>query len=161
MWISHLWNWKHSEQSNWGHKNSREIKHLTFHGEKSQSGLVYKPILWWDNFLKYSCSQKSWILLDAGHLRLVNSWTIRKKYWFQRDGTPLDNTFAVCFLLDAKFPNYWIGSHGPIGWLAILPDLTPLDVLLRRFETNHVSRTSVPNVTQLKQRINTAIRAIS
>lgn len=54
-----------------------------------------------------------------------------------------------------------IGRYGPPGWPARLHGLALLEFFLRGFLKNQVCRTSVRNLSQLKLRITTPIRALS
>lgn len=50
--------------------------------------------------------------------------------YFQHDGCPAHFALNVRQLLDARYPNRWIGRGGPFAWPPRSPDLTPLDYYL-------------------------------
>ena len=50
-----------------------------------------------------------------------------RKMWFQLDGAPAHFSVGVRNILDEKFPNRWIGRHGPVAWPHRSPDLSKLD----------------------------------
>ena len=52
------------------------------------------------------------------------------RMWFQHDGAPAQLAVAVRQLLNARYPNHWIGRGGPIAWPLRSFDLTPLDFYL-------------------------------
>lgn len=51
----------------------------------------------------------------------------RETLIFQHDGAPAHYSRRVREILDARFPNKWIGRGGPINWPARSPDLNVLD----------------------------------
>jgi hypothetical protein len=51
----------------------------------------------------------------------------RRGMWFQQDGAPAHFSIAVRELLDARYPNRWIGRGGTISWPPRSPDMAPLD----------------------------------
>lgn len=79
---------------------------------------------------------------------------------FQQDGAPPHYSREVRALLDEKLPDLWIGRAGSTNWPARSPDLTPLDFFLWGYVKDKVYSTRVPNVTQLKRRITSAIRSV-
>ena len=50
--------------------------------------------------------------------------------WFQHDGAPAHFAVAVRQLLDARYPNRWIGRDSPTAWPPSSPDTTPLHFYL-------------------------------
>ncbi|EZA54928.1 hypothetical protein X777_05346, partial [Ooceraea biroi] len=54
---------------------------------------------------------------------------IRRQLIFQHDGAPAHFSRQVREVLDAHFPDRWIGRGGPIIWPARSPDLNVLDFL--------------------------------
>jgi len=55
---------------------------------------------------------------------------LRRRMWFQQDGTPAHFTRDVRAFLHNSFPGRWIGRHGAVEWPARSPDLSPLDYYL-------------------------------
>ena len=55
---------------------------------------------------------------------------IRRRMWYQHDGTPAHFSIAARQVLNDKYPNRFIGRGGPVPWPPRLPDLTPLDFFL-------------------------------
>jgi len=62
--------------------------------------------------------------------------------------------FRFSSVLDATFPNRWIGRDGPTPWPPRSPDITPLDFLLWRYVKVKVFSTPVPDIRNLKARSN-------
>lgn len=54
----------------------------------------------------------------------------RETLIFQHDGAPAHYSRRVREILDARFPDKWIGRGGPIVWPARSPDLNVLDYFL-------------------------------
>ncbi|XP_026825353.1 uncharacterized protein LOC113562003 [Ooceraea biroi] len=52
---------------------------------------------------------------------------LRLDMWFQQDGCPSHTSRVVRTILNAMFPNKWIGKYGPINYPPRSPDLTVLD----------------------------------
>ena len=78
----------------------------------------------------------------------------------------LSRVFIVIFgLLDATFPNRWIGRDGPTPWPPRSPDITPspppLDFFLWWYVKDKVFSTPVPDITNLKARITDAFATIA
>ena len=55
---------------------------------------------------------------------------VRRRMWFQHDGTPAHNAVNARRHLNEVFGNRWIGRNGPVAGPARSPDLTPLDFYL-------------------------------
>ncbi|XP_066600978.1 uncharacterized protein [Prorops nasuta] len=55
---------------------------------------------------------------------------VRESMIFQHDGAPAHFHRNVRTILDARFPDRWMGRGGPITWPALSPELTPLDFFL-------------------------------
>jgi len=71
-------------------------------------------------------------------------------------------TFVTFGLLDATFPNRWIGRDGPTPWPPRSPDITPpLDFYLWGYVKDKVFSTPVPDITDLKARITDAFAIIT
>lgn len=49
---------------------------------------------------------------------------------YQHDGAPAHYFRRVRDILDARFPDRWIGRGGPINWPARSPDLNVLDYFI-------------------------------
>ena len=79
---------------------------------------------------------------------------------FQQDGAPPHWGSHVRRLLDAAFPNRWIGRGGPTLWPSRSLDITPLDFFLWRYVKDKVFSTPVPDITNLKVRITDAFVVI-
>ncbi|XP_046425069.1 uncharacterized protein LOC124182188 [Neodiprion fabricii] len=59
-------------------------------------------------------------LMDGNPIRM-------DQVWWQQDGAPAHNSNANKAILDAMFPECWIGTRGPVRWPARSPDLTVCD----------------------------------
>lgn len=81
--------------------------------------------------------------------------------WFQQDGAPAHFALRVRRVLDANFPNRWIGRRGTIEWPPRSPDLTPLDYFLWGYLKERVYKTRPVNIDDLKQRISNEIDTIT
>ena len=55
---------------------------------------------------------------------------IRDNMWWQQDGPAAHTSRIVREILNRRFPNRWIGLHGPICLPPRSPDHTPLDFFL-------------------------------
>ena len=64
--------------------------------------------------------------------------------------------FTCSSVLDAKFPNRWIGRDGPTPWPPRSPDITPLVFFLWGYVKDKVFSTPVPYITYLRARITDA-----
>ncbi len=84
----------------------------------------------------------------------------RKEGYFQQDGAPCHFAHRVRNLLNASFPQRWIGRGGPIAWPAYSPDLSALDFWLWGMLKNRVYGTPIANLEELKTRITTIICGI-
>lgn len=51
----------------------------------------------------------------------------RENIIFQHDGAPAHSSRRVRHILDARFPDRWMGRGGPIPWPPRSPDLNVLD----------------------------------
>lgn len=63
-------------------------------------------------------------------------------------------------MLNANYPNKWIGRNGPIAWPPRSPDLNSLDFFLWGLLKAKVYVRPVENVEDLRQRIHDAFDAI-
>ena len=61
--------------------------------------------------------------------------------------------YCNIWVLDATFPNRWIGRDGPTPWPPRSPDITRLDFFLWGYVKDKVFSTPVPDITNLKARI--------
>lgn len=86
---------------------------------------------------------------------------IRETMWFQQDGHPAHTANATIQVLNQKFPNRWIGKHGPIAWPPRSPDLSPLYFFLWGYIKDKIYNTRPGNLNELKNRISNAIREIT
>ena len=80
---------------------------------------------------------------------------------FQQDGAPPHCGSHVGRVLDATFPDRWIGRDGPTAWPPRSPDITPLDFFLCGYVKDKVFSTPVPDITNLKARITDAFAIIT
>ena len=69
--------------------------------------------------------------------------------------------YCNIWLLEATFPNRWIGRDGPTPWPPRSPDIIPLDFFLRGYVKDKVFSTPVPDITNLKARITEAFATIT
>uniref|UniRef100_H2ZS87 Tc1-like transposase DDE domain-containing protein n=1 Tax=Latimeria chalumnae TaxID=7897 RepID=H2ZS87_LATCH len=76
--------------------------------------------------------------------------------FFQQDGAPCHYA-----LLNAVFPDKWIGRHGPIAWPLCSPDLSPLDYVLWGYVKTVVYSSKPQSLDELRARITSAIHEIT
>jgi len=69
--------------------------------------------------------------------------------------------FGCSLVLDATFPNRWIGRDGLTLWPPRSPDITPLDFFLWRYVKDKMFLTPVPDITNWKARITDAFATIT
>ena len=69
--------------------------------------------------------------------------------------------FGCSSVLDATFPDRWIGRDGPTPWPPRSPDITPLHFFLCGYVKDKVFSTPVPDITNLKARITDAFATIT
>lgn len=62
--------------------------------------------------------------------------------WFQMNGAPDHNTYAVRNWFNSNYSNRWIGRNGTALLPARSHDLTPLDFFLWSFVKGYVCNTS-------------------
>ena len=79
--------------------------------------------------------------------------------YFMQDGAPAHSAQIAKHWLDENFPNRWIGTYGPVAWLARSPDLTPMDFFLWGYLKNLVY--PVDTIEDLQERITTNLQNIS
>ena len=72
-------------------------------------------------------------------------------FLFQQDGAPPHTSRNPCTLLSEIFDQIRIGKHVPINWPARSPDLTYPNFFLWGYAKDHVFKSPVQNVTQLKR----------
>lgn len=75
------------------------------------------------------------------------------RIWFQHDGAPAHFSRRPRDILNARYPNAWIGRGGPTHWPPRSPDLTPLDFHLWGYMKNLVYETVVDSEQDLIGRI--------
>ncbi|RLU24746.1 hypothetical protein DMN91_002836 [Ooceraea biroi] len=80
---------------------------------------------------------------------------------FQQDGHPAHSSRLARNILNKKFPEKWIGLHGPREWPPRSSDLTPLDFFAWGFLKNKVYETLPENAEVLKNRIRNACTEIT
>jgi len=81
--------------------------------------------------------------------------------YFQHDGAPPHSSRNVQNLLNAIYPNKWIGRGGPQNWPARSPDLTPLDFFLWGHLKNYIYREPIQSRRELNDRILGALATIT
>lgn len=86
---------------------------------------------------------------------------ILEETFYQHDGAPPHFSMAARDILNARFPNRWIGRAGPISWPPRSPDLTPLDFFLWGYLKSLVYETPVQSDQDLIARIVAAAGEIS
>ena len=64
-------------------------------------------------------------------------------------------------VLDATFPNRWVGRDGLTPWPPRSPDIIPLDFFLWGYVKDKVFSTPVPDITNLKARITDAFATVT
>lgn len=62
--------------------------------------------------------------------------------------------------MNRKFPERWIGLHGPQEWPPRSPDLTPMDFFVWKFKKNKIYETLPANQEDLQNRIRNACAEI-
>jgi len=115
----------------WGSENP----HVVFQNEQGSPkvnvwcGLMHNKVIGTFFFNKPTISANVYLdmleLYVSPQLEKFQPWII-----FQKDGAPPRWGSHVCWLLDAAFPNRWIGRDGPTPWPPRSPDITPLDFFL-------------------------------
>ncbi|XP_070528721.1 uncharacterized protein [Cardiocondyla obscurior] len=85
----------------------------------------------------------------------------RARMIFQQDGHPAHTSHVVRHILNQKFPNKWIGLHGPQVWPPRSPNLTPLDFFAWGFLKNKIYENNPENIEDLKTKIRNACNKIS
>jgi hypothetical protein len=80
---------------------------------------------------------------------------IRLAAYFQHDGAWPHFARTV-----RAYPGRWIGRGGPIQWPPHSPDLTPCDFWLWDMVKERVYSRKVPNINELKDRIQTVVSSI-
>lgn len=80
---------------------------------------------------------------------------------FQQDGHPAHTSCLARNILYKKFPERWIGVHGPQEWPPRSPDLTPLDFVVWDFLRQKIYDTLPQNPEELKNKIRRACAEIT
>lgn len=86
---------------------------------------------------------------------------IRNINYFQQDGAGPHNARVVREFLDRRFPNAWIGTHGPVRWPPRSPCLNPLDYFLWGFVKNKIYDTPVHSEEHLRAKIREVFLSIT
>jgi hypothetical protein len=81
--------------------------------------------------------------------------------WFQQDGAPAHNARIVRQYLSIRFPNRWIGTHGPINWPPRSPDITPMDFFLMGFLKEDIYKQQNGSLEELRRNTENAFRKLS
>lgn len=84
----------------------------------------------------------------------------RQRMWFMHDGAPAHTSLVVREYLNARFPNRWIGQHGPVAWPPRSPDLNPLDFYLWGHVKSVVYATPVDTEDELLARVQAACQQV-
>ncbi|KAJ8910687.1 hypothetical protein NQ315_015395 [Exocentrus adspersus] len=71
---------------------------------------------------------------------------VRNLEGFQQDGAGPHNAALVTQYLNNRFPNNWIGTHGPVAWPPRSPCLNPLDYFFWGYLKNKVYYTPCQNM---------------
>ncbi|KAJ8911968.1 hypothetical protein NQ315_012779 [Exocentrus adspersus] len=79
----------------------------------------------------------------------------------QHDGAGPHNAHVVRNYLDARFPNAWIGTYGPVRWAPRSPCLTPLDYFLWGTIKDKVYSNATNNIEHLRVKIEDAFQSVS
>jgi len=66
-----------------------------------------------------------------------------------QDGGPPHFSFFMTDVLNARFPDAWIGRGRPIPWPPRSPDLSPLDFFPWGYIKNNVLADEIRNIQQL------------
>lgn len=80
---------------------------------------------------------------------------------FQQDGHPAHTSLIARNILNRKFPERWIGLHGPREWPPRSPDLTPMDFFAWGYLKNKIYDTLPENPEELKNKIRNACAEIN
>jgi len=85
----------------------------------------------------------------------------RAQLIFQHDGAPAHYSRNVRDLLDARYPERWIGRGGPINWPPRSPDLNPLDYFLWGYIKSKVEPRRNGTEAEVRQAIVAAFATIT
>ncbi len=146
----------------WGTENLREVQQHEMHGEKLtvwcaiHSQGVQDPY-YFDN---ETARKQDYCELIDSYVR-AEAENFPDNALFQQDGALPHTSHAARSLLADIFDQNWIGKYGPTNWPARSPDLTPIDFYLWGYVVDHVFKTPVQNITQLKRRITRAVRSVT
>lgn len=86
---------------------------------------------------------------------------LRNTMWFQHDGAPAHFATSARAILNARYPNRWIGRNGSVAWPPRSPDLTPMDFYFWGHIKSLIYRTPVESLEDLVARISVAAGEIS
>ncbi|KAJ8916894.1 hypothetical protein NQ315_013363 [Exocentrus adspersus] len=137
---------------------------LNFARECGTSSTTMKRILKDNHYYDYKFKPKYLQLLETqledalDHLPLRY---VRNLEGFQQDGAGPHNAALVTQYLNNRFPNNWIGTHGPVAWPPRSPCLNPLDYFFWGYLKNKVYYTPCQNMAELRERLNQACRSCS
>ncbi|XP_071576602.1 uncharacterized protein, partial [Temnothorax nylanderi] len=85
----------------------------------------------------------------------------RRQMFFQHDGAPAHASLRARRVLDASYPDRWIGRGGPVNWPARSPDLTPLDFFLWGTVKQYVYRERIDSREELEGRMIEAFATVT
>lgn len=85
----------------------------------------------------------------------------RETMMFQHDGAPAHYRRQVREILNARFPDRWIGRGGPIIWPARSPDLNVLDYFVWGYIKALVEHTRDRNENEAREAIIAAFNNIT
>ena len=95
------------------------------------------------------------MLLDNVTLR------VRAQLIFQHDGAPAHSCRQVREILNAYYPNRWIGRGGPIIWPARSPDLNVLDFFVWGYIKNLIEQRRNNTEIEVREAIVAAFGSIT
>lgn len=107
------------------------------------------------------CSYRNFLETDLVELLKNVPFNVRQQIFFQHDGAPAHASLQARRILDANYPNKWIGRGGPIHWPARSPDLTLLDFFLWGTVKEYVYQEQINTREELEGKIIEAFATIT
>lgn len=86
---------------------------------------------------------------------------VRARLYFQHDGAPAHFCRQVRAILNAHYPNRWIGRGGPIIWPARSPDLNVLDFFIWGYIKNLIEQRRNDTDNEVREAIVAAFNTIT
>lgn len=80
---------------------------------------------------------------------------------FQQDGAPAHFSRRVREILDARFPDRWMGRGGPITWPPRSPDLNVLDFFVWGYIKNFIEHRRDGTENEVREEIIAAFNTIT